>query len=157
MTNLPNIGKPAATALNSIDVTELKEVAQLDEENLLKLHGVGPKAVSILKDALDDAKLKFKAPEPLPVSTDFLVYGSLGCNNAPKREVIRDYIIKNYKDSQSDISALKIISIVTHGKEGAANGFLVTNNGQKYHWAHFFEFDSHKKDADIKNVTSYSK
>lgn len=49
---LPAIGRPAATALGLAGITTLEEVARHTEEELLALHGVGPKAVRILREAL---------------------------------------------------------------------------------------------------------
>lgn len=36
MTNIPNIGKPAANALYNIGITELEQLSRIDEKNLLK-------------------------------------------------------------------------------------------------------------------------
>lgn len=52
MTDLPKIGKPAARALAAIGVTTLEAAAALGESKLLSLHGIGPKAVAILRQAL---------------------------------------------------------------------------------------------------------
>ena len=90
---LPKIGKPATNALANIGVTELKHVSKIDEDNLQKIHGVGPKAIKILKTALAEENLNFKVLEPLPFRTPFAVMGSLSCNNAPKREILRDFVI----------------------------------------------------------------
>ncbi|MDF2692298.1 MAG: hypothetical protein K0S65_681 [Labilithrix sp.] len=49
---LPKIGKPAERALASIGVSRLDQVARFSEAELHALHGVGPKAIGILKDAL---------------------------------------------------------------------------------------------------------
>ncbi len=46
------IGKPATRALASVGVISLDQVTRFTEGQLLALHGVGPKAVGILKDAL---------------------------------------------------------------------------------------------------------
>ena len=49
---LPKIGKPATRALAAIGITRLDQVARLTRADLLAIHGVGPKAVGILEDAL---------------------------------------------------------------------------------------------------------
>lgn len=49
---LPKIGAPATRALEAVGVTRLDQVAQLSEAELLALHGVGPRAVRILREAL---------------------------------------------------------------------------------------------------------
>lgn len=176
MTNIPNIGKIAANALSSIGITELEHLNRIDKNNLLKIHGIGPKAANILKQSLTDSNLKFKQVEPLPYSTDFAVLGSLECNNAPKREVIRDFIIASYKKdlhavsdlcsedfnshislADKNLSALEILTIITHGKEGAAEVIAVTADGKRDNFAYFINFENHKKNAKIKNVTIYSK
>lgn len=51
--DLPRIGRPATSALLAIGVTTLDEVAALGEARLLALHGVGPKAIRILREALE--------------------------------------------------------------------------------------------------------
>ena len=45
-----NIGSPARRALVSASITTLEQVAKLSDEELLELHGVGPKAVRILRE-----------------------------------------------------------------------------------------------------------
>lgn len=59
MTVLPRIGRPATAALALIDVTTLEQVAARSERELLALHGVGPKAVRILKAELTAHGLQF--------------------------------------------------------------------------------------------------
>ncbi len=46
------IGAPARRALDSIGVLRLAQVTKFTEEQLLDLHGMGPKAMGILKAAL---------------------------------------------------------------------------------------------------------
>jgi predicted flap endonuclease-1-like 5' DNA nuclease len=46
----PAIGKPALNALHSANITTLQQIATLTDKELLALHGVGPKAVRILKE-----------------------------------------------------------------------------------------------------------
>lgn len=48
---LPSIGRPATSALAEIGVTRLSELAQYSEQELLALHGVGPKAIRLLREA----------------------------------------------------------------------------------------------------------
>ena len=49
---LPAIGGPATRALVSAGITDLNTVARHSQAELLALHGVGPKAVRILTEAL---------------------------------------------------------------------------------------------------------
>ncbi|MCB7136044.1 helix-hairpin-helix domain-containing protein [Cellulosimicrobium marinum] len=46
------IGRPATRALVAAGLTSLSDVARLTDADLLALHGVGPKAVRILREAL---------------------------------------------------------------------------------------------------------
>lgn len=57
---LPNIGGPATSALVQIDVLQLAQVARMTRDEVLGLHGVGPKAVRILDEALAQKGLRFK-------------------------------------------------------------------------------------------------
>jgi predicted flap endonuclease-1-like 5' DNA nuclease len=50
--DLPRIGAPATRALASIGITHLEQVADRSEAELLALHGFGPKALRILREAL---------------------------------------------------------------------------------------------------------
>ncbi len=61
-TALPRIGRPATRALEQIGVTTLEQVADRSEADLLALHGVGPRAVRILHEALADLGLTFRPP-----------------------------------------------------------------------------------------------
>lgn len=45
------IGRPATRALAGAGITTLSDVARLGDADLLALHGVGPRAVRILRDA----------------------------------------------------------------------------------------------------------
>jgi hypothetical protein len=57
--NFPPIGKPALRALVGAGYTRLEQLTQVTEAELLKLHGVGPKAVGILRRALEARGLAF--------------------------------------------------------------------------------------------------
>ncbi len=52
MSDLPSIGKVARRELGVNGITTLAQVAKKSEQELLAIHGVGPKAVRILKEAL---------------------------------------------------------------------------------------------------------
>ncbi|MCY1028977.1 helix-hairpin-helix domain-containing protein [Mammaliicoccus sciuri] len=93
MTNLPKIGKPATNALNTINITTLEQVVQLDQHNLAKLHGMGPKAIGILKEALLEQGLSFSQLDEDLKNVKFTVLGDLKCDNAPKGRIIRDIVI----------------------------------------------------------------
>lgn len=48
----PSIGRPATQAMLGAGLTTLEQVATQSESELLAMHGVGPKAVRILRDVL---------------------------------------------------------------------------------------------------------
>ena len=57
-----SIGRPANAALTAHGITTLAQVAQHTERELLALHGVGPKAIAILRATLDDHGLRLAEP-----------------------------------------------------------------------------------------------
>lgn len=59
-TDLPNIGRPARSALAGIDVHDLASVSAHTRKELLALHGFGPKAIRILESAMAEKGLSFK-------------------------------------------------------------------------------------------------
>ena len=51
--NLPaGIGRPALRALTAAGITSLRDLSRLREVDLLQMHGVGPRAVRLLKESL---------------------------------------------------------------------------------------------------------
>jgi predicted flap endonuclease-1-like 5' DNA nuclease len=58
-TDLPAIGRPANAALVAHGITTLEQVATMTSNELLALHGVGPRAVRILGEALAARNLAF--------------------------------------------------------------------------------------------------
>jgi predicted flap endonuclease-1-like 5' DNA nuclease len=57
------VSKPAQRALASAGFTALAQLTQISEAELLKLHGMGPKAIRYLREALLEQGLTF-APAP---------------------------------------------------------------------------------------------
>lgn len=55
------IGRPATRALTLAGYTRLEQLTQVSEKELLELHGVGPKAVRILRETLSEQGLAFRA------------------------------------------------------------------------------------------------
>ena len=54
-TGLPgNIGAPATRALTAAGYTELSQLAAVPATELATLHGVGPKALRLLQEALQE-------------------------------------------------------------------------------------------------------
>jgi predicted flap endonuclease-1-like 5' DNA nuclease len=58
--DLPFIGGPARDALVLAGVTRLDQLPAWTEKELLALHGVGPKAIRILREALEAQGLAFR-------------------------------------------------------------------------------------------------
>lgn len=56
------IGAPATRALAAAGVTRLEQLTSFSEAELLKLHGMGPKAIRLLREALSRGGLKFAQP-----------------------------------------------------------------------------------------------
>lgn len=56
----PKIGSPARRALANAGFTRLEELTRVREQDLAKLHGMGPKALTLLKEALTERGLAFK-------------------------------------------------------------------------------------------------
>ncbi|MCA1319333.1 DNA-binding protein [Bacillus tianshenii] len=56
-----SIGKPATRALHGAGYTQLEELTTIREKEILSLHGFGPKALGILREALKEKGLSFKS------------------------------------------------------------------------------------------------
>lgn len=57
--DLPKTSGPAQSALDEAGITSLEQLAQHSAKEILKLHGMGPKAMRILRAALDERGLSF--------------------------------------------------------------------------------------------------
>ena len=57
--DLPPIGRPANSAFLEAGITTLEQVATHSRQELLAMHGVGPRAVRMLADALAERGLDF--------------------------------------------------------------------------------------------------
>lgn len=57
---LTKLSSPARRALEAQGVTTLTELAKYSEQEILKLHGMGPRSIPILKQALMDEGMSFK-------------------------------------------------------------------------------------------------
>jgi hypothetical protein len=55
----PGLGKPALRALGAAGYTRLGQLTAITEADLRKLHGVGPKAIGLIRDALSARGLSF--------------------------------------------------------------------------------------------------
>ena len=63
MTTLPKLAAPAQRALASIGVTDLRQLSKFAEAEIAQLHGMGPNALSKLREALKAHGLSFKQSE----------------------------------------------------------------------------------------------
>lgn len=54
------ISNPARRALVNAGFTSLRQLTSITEKELLALHGMGPKAIRILKEELANARLTYK-------------------------------------------------------------------------------------------------
>ncbi|MCK6256366.1 DNA-binding protein [Fictibacillus sp. KIGAM418] len=55
----PKLAKPAQRALAGAGFTRLEQLVHLNEAELSKLHGMGPKAMEQLRTALEEKGLSF--------------------------------------------------------------------------------------------------
>ena len=61
----PGLGQPALRALTAAGYTHLEQFASVTEGDLLKLHGVGPKAIRLIRSALDAGGQSFAERRPV--------------------------------------------------------------------------------------------
>lgn len=62
--DLPDgLGRPATRALAASGVTTLAGAGEWSERELLALHGVGPKAIRLLREAMNEQGLRFREPQ----------------------------------------------------------------------------------------------
>ena len=61
--DLPNIGRPALRALEGEGYVRLEQLTSVSEQDLLRLHGVGPKAVRILRETMAERGMSFASDE----------------------------------------------------------------------------------------------
>lgn len=53
------LSAPARRALTQAGISTLEELSKYSEAEILKLHGVGPKSLPVLRQALDNEELAF--------------------------------------------------------------------------------------------------
>jgi predicted Fe-Mo cluster-binding NifX family protein len=61
--DLPKVGGPATRALHGAGYKRLEDLTGASEAQILALHGMGPKAMDILKSAMAERGLAFTAPK----------------------------------------------------------------------------------------------
>jgi hypothetical protein len=64
MTDIPKISRPANDALGVAGLTTLEDVARADRDEVAALHGMGPKGIRILTEAIEAAGLGSWGPVP---------------------------------------------------------------------------------------------
>lgn len=112
--NFPKIGSPATRALEAAGYTNLKQLTKVTEAEIAQLHGMGPKALRILSEALKADGLSFKpgnAGEKLkkkgsPVSRTDKVDEFLRERNHPltaEVEAVRSIIMGVNKDINEEV------------------------------------------------------
>ncbi|MCP9767191.1 hypothetical protein EGI22_04665 [Lacihabitans sp. LS3-19] len=57
---LQKISSPARRALENIGIINLEDLTIYSEKELLKLHGIGPASIPILRNTLENKNLSFK-------------------------------------------------------------------------------------------------
>lgn len=100
-----NIGAPATRALTAAGITHLAHLTKWNEADLLKLHGVGPKALRILKEVMAEHKLAFSVAEAKPASA--------------KTQTIDDYLANVSDENRTALQQLRemILSIAPKATE----------------------------------------
>ncbi|HEX2994936.1 MAG TPA: hypothetical protein VHP14_08930 [Anaerolineales bacterium] len=61
--DLPKLAQPALRALNGAGIQRLEQLTNFSEEQIKRLHGMGPKALGQLRQALADRGLSFAEKE----------------------------------------------------------------------------------------------
>lgn len=57
---LPKIGRPATSALHYVGIYTLEQVSEHTQKEIVAMHGVGPKAIRILSETLEEASMMWK-------------------------------------------------------------------------------------------------
>lgn len=83
--------------------------------------------------------------------TDNIVWNIVGDKKIAGKKNFTDELEKMKTEKAAELILDQILS---HGKEGAANGVMKMQNGKKYAFSDFYEFNS-AKGAKLKSITSY--
>ena len=83
--------------------------------------------------------------------TDEIVWNIIGDKRIEGKENFTEELelMKSEKATE-----LTIDQVLSHGKEGAANGTMKMKNGKKYAFSDFYVFKN-TKSTDLKSITSY--
>jgi hypothetical protein len=63
-TDLPKLAAPARRALVGAGYTRLEHLTRVKESEIMKLHGMGPNAMAVLRNALEERGLSFRPEVP---------------------------------------------------------------------------------------------
>ncbi|MDN3668228.1 nuclear transport factor 2 family protein [Echinicola jeungdonensis] len=66
----------------------------------------------------------------------------------------KDFLFELEKIKMEKTTELMLDQILSHGKEGATNGIMKMQNGKKYAFSDFYQFNG-ARGAKIKSITSY--
>jgi hypothetical protein len=59
-TDLPKLAAPARRALAAAGYTRLEQLTEVEESEVMRLHGMGPNAMETLRNALRERGLSFR-------------------------------------------------------------------------------------------------
>lgn len=85
----PGLARPAQRALKAAGYTRLEQLASVTEADLLKLHGMGPKAIETLRQALAAQGMAFAGDDPFTEPASFA---------GPVYDSPRDWVGSHIKD-----------------------------------------------------------
>lgn len=88
----------------------------------------------------------------LDALTDDILWKMVGNRSFAGKSAIEsalDTVVK------TNVQEMTIATIITHGDAGSADGTMRLNDGKRYGFCHVFIFNSHGKNAKIKQITSY--
>ncbi|PZD76575.1 nuclear transport factor 2 family protein [Mesonia sp. K7] len=84
--------------------------------------------------------------------TDDIVWNIMGDKKIEGKEAFTEELEKMQSVKAAELTIHQILS---HGKEGAANGVITMENGKRYAFADFYVFQN-AKGQKIKTMTSYA-
>ena len=83
-TSLPKLGAPADRALDAAGIRSLEQLTRYSEDQIRRLHGIGPNALVALRHALKENGLSFKEGVSMDTITDLkLIFSSLKGHSKP--------------------------------------------------------------------------
>ena len=58
--DFPKLAKPALRALEGAGIRNMESLTKLTEKEFARLHGIGPNAIKMLRQAMEEKGLSFK-------------------------------------------------------------------------------------------------